>query len=113
MLAMLQIMRLIKDIEELINEGKIVRAEKKIPEVALRFVDQIERSELSERQIDQTSDRFFVLFDIQLRKRIFPSEIGELLERCFSLHAFVNGKKAFQGSKEFWEEVARIKYLAQ
>ncbi len=95
------------NIKQLIDADKLEEAEKKIVETALFFVNQIEQGDLIGKDLEQACDHFYTLFEIQLEKKVFSSEIEELLEYCFTLHAITNQK-----SKKFKTQISLIKKLA-
>lgn len=105
---MQELATLLKNIEQSIKENKFAEAQEKIPQAALLLLDQIENKILVGSEIGQASDRFSNLFKIQLEKKIFPPEIEELLQRCFSLHGILP-----YDSKEFQTELKSIKKLVK
>lgn len=105
---MSKLITLLKKIKQSVKKGEYKEAEKKIPRFALILVNDIESGKLTGEEINQVSDQFFNLFEIQLEKKIFSFEIEELLQRCFSLHAVLP-----VDSKEFKTELESIKKLAK
>jgi len=62
------IMKKIKNIQKDIKAGNFTKVEKKIPEIALFFTNQIKKRKLVGDQLDQASDSFLTLFETQLEK---------------------------------------------
>jgi len=112
MLVLEAIINKIKNIQEDIKAGNVAKAEKKIPEIALFFTNQIKKRKLVGDQLSQVSDSFFTLFEVQLEKKIFSPEIENLLYHCFNLHTFMS-KENYQEDKKFLGEIEKIENLAQ